>query len=91
MTMGAAHAMLEFGRAIEQSVDTSVRALAPVDDPAVEITWAEGNLMHLAVTLQSGRVIRGSGPARLEAVLDAADRTAKGRGRRPVTVSLTEG
>ena len=64
-------AMREFADVIERSIDASVRKLAPVDDPAVEIGWAQGNLMHLAVTLRSGRVIRGVGEAKLEAIADA--------------------
>jgi hypothetical protein len=78
MTMDAAHAMLEFSQALERSIDAAVRALAPADDQAVEIAWAEGNLTHLAVTLRSGRVIRGTGPAKLEAVTDAELRERAG-------------
>lgn len=66
-----ATAIMEFGAALERSIDTSIRALAPAGDQAVEIAWAEGNLMHLSVTLRSGRVIRGVGVAKLEAIVDA--------------------
>lgn len=71
-------AVLRFAAALERSIDASVRALAPADDPAVEIAWAEDNLTHLSVTLRSGRVIRGDGEARLEAVADAEAREAAG-------------
>jgi hypothetical protein len=71
-----AMAIMKFGAALERSIDASVRALAPAGDPAVEIAWAEGNLMHLSVTLRSGRVIRGVGVAKLEAIADAEARDA---------------
>jgi hypothetical protein len=66
-----AKAMLVFAATLERMIDQSVRRLAPAGDPAVEIAWAEGNLTHLAVTLRSGRVIRGVGEAKLEAIVDA--------------------
>ena len=73
-------AMQNFSAAMSRVVEQSVRQLAPENDPVVSIEWADGNLTHLIATLQSGRVIRGQGPARLEAIQDAAERMGRRSG-----------
>ena len=68
----AARSMRAFGATLEAAIESSVRELGTDADPVVSIEWSQGNLTHLAATLRSGRVIRGVGEAKLEAVLDAS-------------------
>jgi hypothetical protein len=70
----AVAALLRFNEVMTKAVEDSVRELAPPDDPVVSIDWTDGDPTLLAAILRSGRVIQGTGTARLEAVQDAYNR-----------------
>lgn len=72
----AASQIRTFGEAMSRSIEAGARSLAPADDPAESVEWSDDgrNTMHVTIQLRSGRVIRGAGPSKLDALADAEAR-----------------
>lgn len=72
-----AEAVNKLTRVLEASIERAVYELAPADDPPAAIRWTvDRYATHLEVHLRSGRIIKGDGEAKLEAIVDAERRLA---------------
>lgn len=80
MTAEAAASVERFADAIRSVVDAAVAELAPPGRRVARVAWGAGDgpdhRTTLEVELDDGTIIAGSGPARLEAVMDAASRAS---------------
>jgi hypothetical protein len=69
----AAEAMRKLSDTLQASINGAAHRLAPRDDPEMSIEWLhhDNGDISIVVRLQSGRIIRGRGPGKLEALGDA--------------------